>query len=97
PAGVPGLIVMTPVVGSMAICPGSGLVPGVKVMSAGSRMVPFNRSLFNPDVVVPPTMLLTDGYRSSMASIVDSPTLTVTLAEEQLAGFKISQIVYGMV
>ena len=72
--------------------PGFGLVPGVRLMSAGTTATPLSVSLTSTDGVVPPLPPLTGGKLSSTASITGAVTVTVMVAVSQLLGFTTSQI-----
>ena len=90
PAGVPGAIVIVP--SGFITRPGFGLVPGVRLMSAGTTATPLSVSLTSTDGVVPPLPPLTGGKLSSTASITGAVTVTVMVAVSQLLGFTTSQI-----
>ena len=93
PAGVPGAIVIVP--SGFITRPGFGLVPGVRVMSAGTTGAPLSVSLTSTLGVVPPSKPPVGGKLSFTASITGAFTTTVAMAVSQLLGLSSSQIVYG--
>ena len=72
--------------------PGFGLVPGVRVTSAGFTGVPFRVSLPSTVGVVPPSNPPIGPKLSSTASIAGAVTVTVIVAVSQLVGLSTSQI-----